>query len=364
MRSTDSSNERSGTWWWVIRLGWLVGLMPLLPACRSGETPQAQRLHAGGATFIDPLMQKWAAEYRRQTGVEIDYVAKGSGYGITNVINGNLAFGCTDAPMNRSELAQATGGEVLHIPLTLGAIALVYHLPGVPELVLNGDVLADIYLGRIRRWNDPRLISLNPGVPLPEQPIVPVRRAEASGTSFIFTEYLSQRSSDFASQVGASKSPKWPVEILGKEGNAGITAHVRHNVGSLGYVELEYARKNGLSIARLINAAGQPVQPEPAAVTAAAQAALAQPKTREPYSLHPLAISCTDSPAPPAYPIVGVSYAILYRRQSQPTGAAVVAFLQWALTTGQDYTVDLGYAPLPPELVRRATQLLDTVVYE
>jgi phosphate transport system substrate-binding protein len=311
-------------------------------------------------------MQKWSAEYRRHQGVEIDYVAKGSGYGITNVISRNLAFGCTDAPMNRGELetAQVTGGEVLHIPLTLGAVTIVYHLPDVPELILSGEVLADIYLGQIQHWDDPRLVALNPQVKLPHWPILPVRRAEASGTTYIFTEYLSKRSPRFAEVVGASKSPKWPVEILGKDGNAGITAQVKQAAGSIGYVEFEYARKNQLSVARLLNAAGKAVSPEASAVTAAAQAALQTRQTTEPYSLHPLAVSCTDTSAEGAYPIVGVSYAVLYQKQPSEAGKAVVAFLKWVLQEGQSFATELGYAPLPPELAQRGCELLDRVQFE
>ncbi|MCS7272475.1 MAG: phosphate ABC transporter substrate-binding protein PstS, partial [Gemmataceae bacterium] len=303
-----------------------------ISGCRGNGSAASTRITAGGATFIDPLMQKWSAEYRRQQGVEIDYVAKGSGYGITNVINRNLAFGCTDAPMNKGETEQArnTGGDVLHIPLTLGAIAIIYHLPGVPDLILSGEVLADIYLGQITQWNDPRIAALNPGVALPAKAIVPVRRAEASGTTYVFTEYLSKRSREFADKVGVSKSPKWFVEILGKEGNAGITAHVKQTEGSLGYVELEYARKNQLATARLLNAAGKAVAPEAGAVTAAAQAALEAPRTSEPYSLHPLTFSCTDAAGETAYPIVGVSYAILYQKQPKQPGQSLVAFLKWA----------------------------------
>lgn len=351
---------------WLGRVLVLVLGVLALPACQKPRGSTPLRISAGGATFIDPLMQKWSAEYRRQQGVEIDYVAKGSGYGITNVINRNLAFGCSDAPMSRSELesARSAGGEVVHIPLALGAVAIVYHLPDVPELILSGEVLADIYLGQIQHWDDPRVAALNPQAKLPHLPILPVRRAEASGTTFIFTEYLSKRSQKFAEAVGASKSPKWPVEILGKEGNAGITAQVKQTAGSIGYVELEYARKNQLSVARLVNAAGQVVAPESAAVTAAAQAALQAPKKEEPYSLHPLALSCTDASAAEAYPIVGVSYALLYQKQPAEPGRAIVAFLKWALQEGQGYTADLGYAPLPPELSRRGAELLDSVLFE
>jgi|YNPBryunderm2012_1023409.scaffolds.fasta_scaffold07983_3 phosphate transport system substrate-binding protein len=348
-------------WGQVVAVVW--GML-VLCGCRQGQAPV--RISAGGATFIDPLMQKWSAEYRRQHGVEIDYVAKGSGYGITNVINRNLTFGCTDAPMNRQEVetARGNGGEVLHIPLTLGAVTIVYHLPEIAELTLSGEVLADIYLGQIQHWDDPRIVALNPQAKLPHLPVLPVRRAEASGTTYIFTEYLSKRSAKFAEAVGASKSPKWPVEILGKEGNAGITAQVKQSSGSIGYVEFEYARKNQLSVARLINAAGQAVLPEASAVTAAAQAALQTRPTTEPYSLHPLALSCTDTSAEGAYPIVGVSYAVLYQKQPSAQGKAVVAFLKWVLQEGQSFAADLGYAPLPQELAQRASELLDRVQFE
>ncbi len=342
---------------------WLAGLAAVV-LC--GGCSRPPRITAGGATFIDPIMQRWAAEYRRSHRTEIDYVAKGSGYGITNVVARNVAFGCTDAPMNKKELedAQLQPGDILHVPLTLGAIAVVYHLPDIERLTLSGEVLADIYLGRIRRWNEPPIAALNPDISLPDLPIVPVRRAESSGTTYIFTEYLSKRSTAFAEQVGASKSPKWAIAILGKEGNAGIAAHVKEVAGTIGYVELEYARKNGIAVARLVNAAGRAVTPETEAVTAAAEAALAAPQRSEPYSLHPLAFSGTDAPGERSYPIVGVSYAILYRRQPRETGAEIQRFLRWVLQEGQSYAAELGYAPLPASLVERGTALLDTIILE
>jgi phosphate transport system substrate-binding protein len=345
----------------------LLGLLALTPLAAAGcPRSNSPRVHAGGATFVDPIMQRWSAEYRQAKGVEIDYVAKGSGYGISNVTSKNLDFGCSDAPMTAKEVeaAKAAGGEVVHVPVTIGAVAVVYDLPGVDKLTLSGEVLADIYLGRVKTWDDPAIAVLNPGVNLPATAIVPVRRAESSGTTNIFTEYLSKRSAAFAQNPGASKSPKWPIEILGKEGSAGVAAHVKDTPGTIGYVEIDYARRNGIMFATLVNKAGKPVGPEPAAVTAAAEAAMKVKPDQEPYSLHPLTFSFTDADGDDAYPIVGASYALLFKKLPKDKGPAVVEFLKWVVADGQKFASELDYAPLPAELTKKAQELLGTVAFE
>jgi phosphate transport system substrate-binding protein len=324
------------------------------------------RINAGGATFVDPIMQKWSGEYRAAKKVEIDYVAKGSGYGISNVTSRTLDFGCSDAPMNAKEVeaAKAAGGEVVHIPVALGAVAVIFNLPEVKDLTLSGEVLADIYLARIRRWNDPAIAKHNPNVALPDREIAFVYRAESSGTTSIFTEYLAKRSAGFAQSPGASKSPKWPAGGIGKEGNDGIAEHVKSNEGTIGYVELAYARRNGISYAKLINKAGKAVAPDAASVTAAVEAAMAVKQGKEPYSLHPLAFSFTDAEGDAAYPIVGASYAILFKKQPRDKGPVIVEFLKWVVADGQKFAAELDYAPLPAGLTKKAQEVLGAVTFE
>jgi len=335
-----------------------------LTGCGAGKS--GPRINAGGATFVDPIMQKWSGEYRQAKRIEIDYVAKGSGYGISNVTSRTLDFGCSDAPMNAKEIeaAKAAGGEVVHIPVTLGAVAVIFNLPDVKELTLSGEVVAEIYLGKIARWNDSRIAKLNAGAALPDREISFVYRAESSGTTNIFTEYLSKRSAEFAKSPGTSKSPKWPAGGIGKEGNDGIAEHVRSNAGTIGYVELAYARKNGITYATLINKSGKAVAPDAASVTAAVEAAMAVKQDKEPYSLLPLAFSFTDAEGDAAYPIVGASYAILFKKQPKDKGPTIVEFLKWVVADGQRFASDLDYAPLPAALTKKAQEVLGTVNFE
>jgi phosphate transport system substrate-binding protein len=311
-------------------------------------------------------MQKWSGEYRAAKKVEIDYVAKGSGYGISNMTSRTLDFGCSDAPMNAKEVeaAKAAGGEVVHIPVTLGAVAVIFNLPEVKDLTLSGEVLADIYLAKVRRWNDPAIARLNPGAALPDREITFVYRAESSGTTSIFTEYLAKRSAQFAQAPGSSKSPKWPAGGIGKEGNDGIAEHVKSNDGTIGYVELAYARRNGINYAKLVNRAGKPVSPDAAAVTASVESAMAVKQDKEPYSLHPLAFSFTDAEGDAVYPIVGASYAILFKKQPRDKGPVIVEFLKWVVSDGQKFAAELDYAPLPAGLTKRAQEMLGTVTFE
>lgn len=345
----------------------LVALAALVGGCgKSNTVSEVPRVAGGGATFVDPIMQKWAGEYKASKKVEIDYVAKGSGYGITNVTARTLDFGCSDAPMNAKEVkaAKDAGGEVVHVPVAVGAVAVIYSLPEVPGLKLSGEVIADIYLGKIKKWDDPAIKSLNGDAKLPATNIVFVYRAESSGTTSIFTEYLSKRSGEFAKAPGISKSPKWPAVGVGKEGNDGVAEHVKNTTGAIGYVELAYAKKNGISFATLLNKANKPVVPDAGSVTAAVEAAMKVKSDKEPYTLHPLTFSFTDADGDAAYPIVGASYAILFRKLPADKGLAIVDFLKWAVSEGQQHAKELDYAPLPAELTKKAQELLGTVTFE
>lgn len=350
-----------------IALGLLALSLPLAGGCgKSNPGSDAPRAAGGGATFVDPIMQKWAAEYRAAKGVEIDYVAKGSGYGITNVTARTIDFGCSDAPMSAKEIqaAKSAGGDVVHVPVTVGAVAVIHNLPGGARLTLSGEVVADIYLGKVTKWNAPSITKLNPGADLPDLDIVFVYRAESSGTTSIFTEYLSKKSAAFAARPGASKSPKWPAVGVGKEGNDGVAEHVKNTTGAIGYVELAYAKKNGIAFATLINKAGKPVAPDAPSVTAAVESAIGVKQDQEPYALHPLTFSFTDAGGDAAYPIVGASYALLFQKQPKDKGPVIVEFLKWATADGQRFAKDLDYAPLPADLTKRAQELLGTVTFE
>lgn len=350
-----------------LALGLLAVAFPLALGCgKSNPSGDAPRVAGGGATFVDPIMQKWAGEYKAAKKVEIDYVAKGSGYGITNVTARTIEFGCSDAPMNAKEVkaAKDAGGDVVHVPVAVGAVAVIYSLPGVPQLKLSGEVVADIYLGKIKKWNDGAIAALNAGATLPDQNIVFVYRAESSGTTNIFTEYLSKRSAEFAKNPGARKDPKWPAVGVGKEGNDGVAEHVKNTTGAIGYVELAYAKKNGIPFATLLNKAGKPVAPDAASVTAAVESATKVKQEKEPYSLHPLTYSFTDADGDAAYPIVGASYAILFQKQPKDKGPVIVEFLKWVVADGQTFAKDLDYAPLPADLTKKAQELLGTVTFE
>jgi phosphate transport system substrate-binding protein len=351
-----------------LTLAFLVSVIPLVGSGCGGGTNSTQvpRISAGGATFVDPIMQKWSGEYKTAKKVEIDYAAKGSGFGITNVTNKNFDFGCSDAPMTKKEVDEAakSGGEVIHVPVTIGAVAVVYNLPGVKDLKLTGEVLADIYLRKITKWNDARIASLNPGVALPDTEIAAVRRKESSGTTNIFTEYLSKKSAEFSEKVGTSKEPKWPERVDGQPGNDGIANFVKGTANAIGYVELAYAKNAGLTAALLINKGGKPVAPDAAGTTAAVEAAIKVKPNKEPYSLHPLTFSFTDADGDAAYPIVGASYAILYKKQPKDKGPVIVEFLKWVVSDGQKFATDMHYAPLPADLTQKSQELLGTVTSE
>jgi phosphate transport system substrate-binding protein len=326
---------------------------------------KAERLSGGGATFVDPIMQKWSAEYARQASVEIDYSKSGSSDGIKKMTERELDFGCSDAPMKKEQMdaANAKGGPVVHVPVIAGGVAVIYNLPGVADLKLTGPVIAGIYLGQIKSWNDERIAKLNPGVQLPDVPIVPVYRAEGSGTSNIFTEYLSKVHPEFAQKIGASTSPKWPQIGTGQKGSDGVANHVKANTGCIGYVEVSYAMTNGIAVAPVQNAKGTFARPEADAVTAAADWAMTQPQNAEPYSLHELTYSLTNAEHEKAYPICGFSYAVIYKKLPAKKGKVLVDFLKWATTDGQKFAVDLHYSPLPAELGKKVAERLNQIEF-
>jgi phosphate transport system substrate-binding protein len=321
-----------------------------------GPTPEKRlALKAGGSTFIAPVMQLWTPRYEKQTGVKVEYEPVGSSKGVRKLIDREYAVGLTDAPLTDAELSEArgAGGEVLHVPLVIAPVAVAYNLPGVKEPVkFTGPVLALIYLGKITRWNDERLTAKNPD--LPDLPITVVHRAEGSGTTFVWTEYLGKASPEWREQPRVGNVIEWPAGEPAK-GNDGVAALVGRKAGAIGYVELTAARANNLAVGLVQNQEGEFTDPrDPAGVTAAATTFL--PTIRD-----DLRFSLTDAPGRTSYPIVGTTWAVLYATQPAAAGPELVKFLRWAVHDGQSDVVKQKGAPLPGDLVARIDAKLDRV---
>lgn len=302
------------------------------------------------------MMTKWASVYAKDKGLEVDYQSTGSGNGIQQMIDQKNDFGCTDAPMNDSQLAKAKGigGEVVHIPLVMGGVLPVYNLAGITEsLRFTGPVLADIFLGKITRWDDARLAELNPGAKLPGQAIAVVHRSDGSGTTYIWADYLSKVSPAWKREVGVGTDLQWPTGS-GQPKNDGVAGQVTRTPGAIGYVELIYALRNNIQYGLVKNREGEFVKASLQSVTVAADAALMQIPDDLRYSL-------TDAPGKDAYPICGTTWAVLYTRQAADKAKALTAFLNWATHDGQEYTTDLAFARLPPRLVERVAKKLEQI---
>jgi len=337
-----------------VTLAALAAAVLIWTGCGGGGNPR--RLNGGGSSFVNPMMSKWASEYEKAKGVQVNYQSMGSGAGIQQMIAKTIDFGCSDAPLNDEQLSKAkgSGGEVVHLPLVMGAVVPIYHLEGVKvTLRFSGPVLADIYLEKIKKWNDPELAKLNPGVELPDKDILTVHRSDGSGTTYIWVEYLSKISSAWKEKVGVGTSVNWPGGVAAK-GNEGVAGKVGQSPGSIGYVELIYARQNKIPFGDVQNREGQFVKPSLESVTAAAKGALTDIPEDLRYSL-------TDAPGEASYPISGTVWAVIFVNQPPGKGQAVVDFLRWVTHEGQQYTSDLDYARLPEELVRRLEKKLDQV---
>ena len=313
-------------------------------------------LTGAGATFPYPLYSRWFNDYAASKGVKINYQSIGSGGGIRQLSEQTVDFGASDAPMKDEELAKAKGGPVLHIPTVLGAVAVTYNVPGLDSLALTGDVLADVFLGRITRWNDPRIAALNPKAKLPAQDILVVRRSDGSGTTYIFTDYLAAVSPAWASGPGKGKEVQWPVGLGGK-GNEGVAGQVKQTPGALGYVELAYARQNRLAVAAIRNAAGNFVLPSVEGATAAAAGAASKLGDSTDYR-----VSIVNAPGAQAYPISSFTWLLVYQRQADAeNGRKLVAFLKWALTDGEKQAASLDYAPLPESMTQQLLRRVDAI---
>jgi phosphate transport system substrate-binding protein len=320
-----------------------------------GVAAEVLQINGAGATFPAPIYTKWFAEYHKlHPNVEINYQPLGSGAGIRQLTSETVFFGATDGPMTDEQL-HAAPGKILHFPTVLGAVVPVYNIPGVKaELKFTGSVLADIYMGKIKKWNDPAIVKLNPGVSLPGTDITVAHRSDGSGTTFIWTDFLSKVSPEWKSKVGVNTSINWPTGVGGK-GNDGVAGLVTQSPNSIGYVELVYALQNKISYGSVQNTAGEFVRGSVQSVTAAAAAAA--PKMPADFR-----VSITNPPGKGVYPIASFTWMIFYESpKDKERGKAMVEFMKWALTDGQKYATGLGYAPLPAPVVKQATAALGKI---
>lgn len=346
----------------------VLAFVTILAGCGGGEgrgdgtasaaaSSSSVDLNGAGATFPYPIYSKWFSDYARTTGVKINYQSIGSGGGIKQLSEGTVDFGATDGPMTDEELAAAKGGAILHFPSVLGADVITYNLPAVTTpLRLTGELIADIFLGRVSRWNDARIAAENPGVALPAEDILVVHRTDGSGTTYIFTDYLATVSPAWASGPGRGKSVQWPVGLGGK-GNEGVAGQVKQTPGTIGYVELAYATQNRLPTAHIRNAAGNFVAPTIESIKAAAEGGASAIGPAADYR-----VSIVNAPGENAYPISSFTWLLVYETQQDATkGAKLVDFMRWMYGEGQGSAAALDYAPLPEALARQLTERLGTI---
>jgi len=324
-------------------------------ALGTGLAAQKIQINGAGATFPYPIYSKWFSEYNKlNPNVEINYQSIGSGGGIRQLTNQTVFFGATDGPMTKDQMLAAPGA-ILHLPTVLGAVVPIYNLPAVSApLKFTGPVLADLFLGKITRWNDAAIAKLNPGVALPNLPVTVVHRSEGSGTTYIFMDYLAKVSPEWKTRVGVANSVNWPVG-LGGSGNEGVSGLVKQTPGSLGYVELIYALQNKISYGPVQNMAGEFVSATVASVTAAAAEAAKQMPAD-------FRVSITNAPGKTAYPISSFTWLLFYENpKNKAMSKTMVEFMKWALGDGQKMAEPLGYAPLPAAVVTMELEALKKI---
>ncbi|MBU6409652.1 MAG: phosphate ABC transporter substrate-binding protein PstS [Verrucomicrobia bacterium] len=326
----------------------------MLMAAQTGA--HALTITGAGSTFDYPAFTKWfQAYYKIKPDVQFNYQSIGSGGGQHLLLNQTVDFGASDGYMTKASMAGAPG-KILHVPIVCGGVAIAYNLPGDPQLKLDGPTLANIFLGKISKWNDPAIAALNPGVKLPDMPIIPVHRTEGSGTTWIFTGYMSDISPEWKSQVGHSVSVNWPAGVgAGAKGSEGVAGEVRQLPGAICYVELSYAIETHMAYAEMKNADGNYELPTLKTVSAALATAHIPADFRFQFP---------NPPGAHVYPISGVSWVLVYQHQKDAQkGKALVQFLKWAVTKGQKITPTLDYAPLPANVQKRILAELKTITY-
>ncbi len=321
--------------------------------CASAVSAQ-MTINGAGATFPYPIYSKWFDEYAKvDPSVRFNYQSIGSGGGQKQILAQTVDFGASDGPMSDDNLAKAPG-KLLHIPTVAGADVVAYNLPGNPVLKLDPDAIAGVFLGQIKKWNDPKITALNPGIKLPDQDIVVVHRSDGSGTTYIWTDYLSKISSEWKQKVGTNTSVNWPTGLGGK-GNEGVAGQIKQTPGALGYVELIYAVQNKMPYADVKNASGEFVKASLESITAAMATAQIPDDFR---------FSMTNAPGKDAYPIAGATWLLVYEQQKDAMkGKKLVEFLKWATKDGEKMARDLQYAPLPENVQERVLKRVDEIKY-
>ena len=311
-------------------------------------------LNGAGATFPNPIYSKWFSEYNMlHPDIQINYQSLGSGAGIRQVLSGTVDFGASDTPMSDEQLAQSKT-KILHIPTVLGAVVPAYNVPGISgDIKFTPEALAGIFLGKIQKWNDSVIAQANPGVKFPDKPIIVVHRSDGSGTTFIFTDYLSKVSKDWESSVGKGASPKWPVGLGGK-GNEGVAGQIRQLEGAIGYIELVYAVENKITYGSVKNAAGNFVKASLDTVTEAAASVKDMPAD--------FRVSITNAPGKTAYPISSFTWLLIPQQAQDPKKGKIISdFLKWMVTDGQKMTNQLSYAPLPKSVVEKVKAVIPQI---
>src|SRR6516164_941407 len=328
----------------------ILGLVIALGVSASASAQMM--INGAGATFPYPIYSKWFDEYAKvDPSVRFNYQSIGSGGGQKQILAQTVDFGASDGPMTDDNLSKAAG-KILHIPTVAGADVVAYNLPGNPALKFDADTIAGIFLGQIKKWNDPKIAATNPGVKLPDKDIVVVHRSDGSGTTFIFTDYLSKVSPEWKSKVGSNTSVSWPTGIGGK-GNEGVSGQVKQTPGAIGYVELIYAIQNKMPYADVKNSAGEFVKPTIDSITAA----LATANIPEDFRF-----SMTNAPGKDAYPIAGATWLLIYQQQKDAAkGKKLVEFLKWAMSKGEEMAKALDYAPLPDSVQQRVLKRIDEI---
>jgi len=323
---------------------------------QNGAAPATSQMliNGAGATFPQPIYTKWFDEYQKvDNAVRFNYQGIGSGGGQKQILSETVDFGASDGPMTDDAIAKAPR-TLWHIPTVAGAVVVSYNLPGNPALKLDGPTLADIFLGKVTKWNDPAIAGQNSGVTLPDQDILVVHRSDGSGTSYIFTDYLSSVSGEWKTKVGKNTAVQWPTGLGGK-GNAGVAGQIKQSTGAIGYVELAYAKQNHLPFADMKNAAGNYITPTIASVVAALASATIPDDFR---------FSMVNSPGEQAYPIAGATWLLVYEQQKDhDKGEKLVQFLKWAFRDGQKMADSLDYAPLPEAVQTRVLDRVGQIKY-
>lgn len=344
----------------------ICGTMMLQSCSGGGESKGGDSTNAedntilgAGSTFDNPLFSKMFSEYNKTTGLKVNYQSIGSGGGILQLTNKTVDFGASDAPLNAKQDSGMNGAQVLHIPVTAGAVVISYNLPDVKDtLMITPAVLADIFLGNITKWNDPRIAADNKGVKLPNIDINIVHRSDGSGTTAIFTGYLDKVSEAWHTKVGKGGSVNWPAGQGGK-GNEGVAGLVKQTPGAIGYIELAYAIQNNMAYAKVQNKAGKFITPSIASVTAAANIQIPEDAK----------VSLTNTEAADGYPIAGLSWILIYKEQkynnrSVDKATKMLKLIQWSIHEGQQYSAPLNYAPLPEAAVKVGDALLKSATYD